>query len=117
MGNGANMASIAQTMAGLLRMAAQQMQTNTPQAIANLTGGEYVLFDNPKGLDEALGLLANHAHNRYQLSFRPKKPVPGPHKIDVYVRNAGGASISARAGYWLTAPAVSNEAQPVEGKK
>jgi VWFA-related protein len=87
----------------LIRWAASQMHTNVPQAVANLTGGEYVLFHNSQGLDQALGMLANHAHNRYQLSFQVKDPTPGPHKIQVSLRDASGALIWARAGYWPTA--------------
>lgn len=95
----------------LLRSSASEMETNVPQAVANLTGGEYVLFNNEKNLDEALGLLANHAHNRYQLSFTVKKPTPGPHKIEVLLREGGNVNISARAGYW--AAATSAQTQPV----
>ncbi len=84
----------------LLRSSASEMETNVPQAVANLTGGEYVLFNNEKNLDEVLGLLANHAHNRYQLSFRVRKPAPGPHKLEVFLRGGGNVRISARAGYW-----------------
>lgn len=91
----------------LIRFSAAQMHTNVPQAVANLTGGEYILFHNPRGLDEALGMLANHAHNRYQLSFQVKNPTPGPHTIQVSLRDASGALVWARAGYWVAAnPAV-----------
>jgi VWFA-related protein len=87
----------------LIKWSASQMHTNVPQAVANLTGGEYVLFHNERGLDEALGMLANHAHNRYQLSFQVKNPSPGPHTIRVSLRDGSGAIIWARAGYWATA--------------
>jgi hypothetical protein len=80
------------------------MDSNIPQAIANLTGGEYVLFHNEKGLDEALGSLANHAHNRYQLSFTVKNPDPGPHRLEVFLREASSARVFARAGYWPSTP-------------
>jgi hypothetical protein len=59
------------------------MHTNVSHAIANLIGGEYVLFNKARGLDEVLELLANHVRNRYQLSFALKEPAPGPHKIQV----------------------------------
>lgn len=89
----------------LLRSAGSSAESNVPQLIANLTGGEYVLFKNRNGLDNALGLLANHAHNRYQLSFVVKNPAPGPHKLEVFLRSGGDVNISARAGYLLsTAP-------------
>ncbi len=92
----------------LLRSSGSEMESNVPQAVANLTGGEYVLFNNEKGLDQALGILANHAHNRYQLSFKTKNPAPGPHRIEVFLREGGAAQLSARAGYWPTA----NSPQP-----
>ena len=93
----------------LLHSSASDMTSNVPQSIANLTGGEYVLFHNEKGLDDALGKLANHAHNRYQLSFRVKNPEPGPHRLEVLLREGGGAQISARAGYW---PLASSSQSP-----
>lgn len=87
----------------LLHNAGSQSGSNIPQTIADLTGGEYVLFKSRKGLDDALGLLANHADNRYQLSFKVKDPTPGLHRLEVLVRHGGGVEISARAGYWATA--------------
>ena len=86
----------------LLKWSASQMHTDVPQAVTNLTGGEYILFHNAQGLDQALGMLANHAHNRYQLSFQVKDPTPGPHTIRVFLRDGSGALIWARAGYWPT---------------
>ena len=96
----------------LMRWSASQMHTNVPQAVANLTGGEYVLFHNSEGLDQALGMLANHAHNRYQLSFQVKDPAPGPHTIQVSLRDASAALIWARAGYWPTANATAKKTNP-----
>jgi VWFA-related protein len=100
-------------LVSLLRSSASGMESNVPQTIANLTGGEYVLFHNDKGLDDALGNLANHAHNRYQLSFRVKNPEPGPHRLEVFLRDGGGAKIFARAGYW---PMTNSTAAPPKTK-
>jgi hypothetical protein len=80
-------------------------QSKIPQAIANLTGGEFVLFNDSRGLDEALGLLANHAHNRYQLSYRVRSSEPGLHRISVRLREPMGVYVAARTSYWLAAPA------------
>ena len=80
-------------------------QSGIPQAIANLTGGEYVRFSDGRGLDEALGLLANHAHNRYQLCYRVKSSEPGLHRISVSLREAAGVYVAARTSYWLAGPA------------
>jgi hypothetical protein len=80
-------------------------QADIPQTIANLTGGEYVLFSDSRGLDDALGLLSNHAHNRYQLSYRVKSSEPGLHRISVQMREQMGVYVAARTSYWQTAPA------------
>jgi len=97
-------------LVSLVRWSAAQMHTNVPQAVANLTGGEYVLFSNAHGLDEVLEVLANHVHNRYQLSFTVKEPTPGPHRIQVHVREGSSARIWARAGYWATGSVTSAKA-------
>jgi VWFA-related protein len=96
----------------LVRWSASQMHTNVPQAVANLSGGEYVLFHNSQGLDQALGMLANHAHNRYQLSFQVKDPEPGPHRIQVSLLDGSGALIWARAGYWPAVNATTTKTNP-----
>jgi VWFA-related protein len=87
-------------------------QADIPQTIANLTGGEYVLFSDSRGLDDALGLLANHAHNRYQLSYRVASSQPGLHRISVGLREPLGVYVAARTSYWLTAPADHPAAHP-----
>jgi hypothetical protein len=79
---------------------AEEMKTNIPQGIADLTGGEYIVFGNAHGFDSALGGLANHAQNRYQLSFQASNPAPGPHKLEVYLARGIGARVVARTGYW-----------------
>ncbi len=100
-GSGASSAAASFDILGLFSLLRSAVaEPNIPQTIANLTGGEYVLFKNTKNLDEALGLLANHVHNRYQLSFTARNPAPGPHKLEVGLRGGGSVIISARAGYW-----------------
>jgi hypothetical protein len=79
-------------------------QKNIPRTVANLTGGEYVLFSDARGLDEALGLLANHAHNRYELSYRVKSSQPGLHRISVRLREPMEVQVAARTSYWQPAP-------------
>jgi hypothetical protein len=86
----------------LLHLAAEEMKANVPQAIADLTGGEYIIFDSPNSFDSALGMLGNHAHGRYHLSFRPNKATPGAHKIDVSLAEPlTGVFVASRRGYWL----------------
>ena len=86
-------------------------QNDIPQTIANLTGGEYVLFSDRRGLDDALGLLANHAHNRYQLSYQVLSREPGMHRISVRMREPMGVSVAARTSYWQRAVAPSGSDQ------
>lgn len=87
-------------------LAIQALRKNTAATIPQMTGGEYLRFNNSKGLDGKIGLLANHVHNRYLLSFQPQNPTPGLHLLRVQLRNPDiGATILARASYWAESPA------------
>lgn len=44
--------------------------------------------------------FTNHLHNRYLLSFEPKDPHPGLHKVSVRLRAPKDAIIAARDRYW-----------------
>jgi hypothetical protein len=81
--------------------AVEAMKINVPQGVADLTGGEYIVFSNTHNFEDALQTLGNHAHNRYQLSFQVKEPTPGLHKLDVYVAKRD-ASVAARKGYLIS---------------
>ena len=59
---------------GALLMARQAMKKNIPKAIAAMTGGEYELFSSRNGFETRMNSFSNHLHNRYLLSFEPKKP-------------------------------------------
>jgi hypothetical protein len=84
----------------LVHQAIESMKANVPQGLADLTGGEYIVFENTHSLDEALSRLSNHAHNRYQLSFQVSQPAPGFHRLEVGLRAPIAAMVFARAGYW-----------------
>ena len=88
----------------LVIMAVQAMRKNTPKTIAEMTGGEYELFKSHKGFESRITEFTNHLHNRYLLSFEPKEPHPGLHKVRVRLRQPQGATIVARDRYWATAP-------------
>lgn len=88
----------------LLILAAQAMRKNTPKTIAELTGGEYELFKSHQGFESRMVEFANHLHNRYLLSFEPKDPHPGLHKVSVRLRQGQDVTILARERYWATAP-------------
>jgi hypothetical protein len=88
----------------LLVIAMQAMRKNAPKTIAGLTGGEYELFTSHGGFEAHMLDFANHLQNRYLLSFEPKDPHPGLHKISVRLREPKGSTILARERYWATVP-------------
>jgi VWFA-related protein len=75
---------------------------NTPQAIAAQTGGEYELFESRPRFETRMMDFTNHLHNRYVLSFEPKNPKSGLHRIGVRLKRAGTATVLARSSYWVT---------------
>jgi VWFA-related protein len=84
----------------LLIVAAQAMRKNAPKTIAAMTGGEYELFKSHAGFESRMVEFANHLHNRYLLSFEPKDPHPGLHRVRVRLRQSADAIILARDRYW-----------------
>ncbi|HZR56625.1 MAG TPA: VWA domain-containing protein [Terriglobales bacterium] len=87
-----------------LIMAAHAMRKNIPKAIASMTGGEYELFSSRKSFETRMTSFSNHLHSRYLLSFEPKNPHPGLHEIRVRLKEAGTATVLARASYWVREP-------------
>jgi VWFA-related protein len=96
-------------------MASQGMRKNIPKAIATMTGGEYELFKSGNGFDNRMNEFDNHLYNRYLLSFAPKSPHPGLHRIKVRMKDATHASVLARNSYWVPpeSPDRSLSDQPV----
>lgn len=80
--------------------AAGALRRNTPQSIADLTGGEFFHFHNAKDLREGLIRMANDVPSAYVLSFRPSTPSPGLHALRVQLRDRPGLVIRARSQYW-----------------
>jgi hypothetical protein len=94
--------------AGLLApilFAIQAVRKNAAAAIPQMTGGEYLRFNNGKALDQKMALLTNQIHNRYMLSFQPTDPRPGLHMLCVSLRKDIGARVLARTDYWAEGPA------------
>jgi VWFA-related protein len=85
-------------------MAVQAMRKNTPKTIASMTGGEYELFKSHVGFESRMTEFSNHLHNRYLLSFEPKDPHPGLHRVRVRLRESADVSILARERYWAGTP-------------
>lgn len=86
-------------------MTRQAFRRNVTKAMASMSGGEYELFKSRKGFEDDLTDFANHLHNRYMLSFQPKEPHPGPHRIDVHVLETSKATVLARTMYWAAVDA------------
>jgi VWFA-related protein len=82
-----------------LRMAVASMKKNVPRGIAEMTGGEYELFESRKKFETRVNDFDNHLHSRYLLSFQPKDPKTGLHEIHVRLRS-GNATVLARSNYW-----------------
>ena len=83
------------------------LRRNVPETIADLTGGEYYTFKNPKTISRDLEAIANHVPNRYILSFQPKSPHPGLHALSVHLKNYNNVEILARTSYWADSEAPS----------
>ncbi len=87
-----------------LRMAVASMKKNVPKGVAEMTGGEYELFESRKKFETRMNDFDNHLHSRYLLSFQPKDPKPGLHEIRVHLRS-GNATALARSNYWSNSSA------------
>ena len=79
---------------------AQAMRKNVPSTVAAMTGGEYELFATRKKFEVRMNDFTNHLHSRYLLSFAPKNPHPGLHRITVRIKDAGDSTVLARTSYW-----------------
>ncbi|MFT4111975.1 VWA domain-containing protein [Silvibacterium sp.] len=83
------------------------LKRNVPESIAGMTGGEFFKFSNEKNLQKDLAAITNHVPNRYLLSFRPQSPAPGPHALEVKLKEYPKLEVTARRAYWVepTVPA------------
>ncbi len=88
----------------LMGHARAAMKSNMAKAISAQTGGEYELFASRQRFETRMIDFTNHLHSRYLLSFEPKDPHPGPHRIQVRLRKPGTATVLARSSYWATSP-------------
>lgn len=81
-------------------MALAAMKKNVAKQIALMSGGEYAPFTRDKAFESEVTEVAQHARNRYLLSFSPTDPTPGLHSLRVRTTQNYGARIVARANYW-----------------
>jgi VWFA-related protein len=85
-----------------LAAARQAMRKNSAKALASMTGGEYESFATRKGFESDMLSFANHLHSRYRLSFEPKNPHPGLHRIRVRLKHAdSNQTVLFRSSYWV----------------
>jgi VWFA-related protein len=85
-----------------LAAARQAMRKNSAKALASMTGGEYEMFATRKGFESDMLSFANHLRSRYRLSFEPKNPHPGLHRIQVRLKHAdSNQTVLYRSTYWV----------------
>lgn len=77
------------------------LSRNVPKTLANLTGGEYLDFNDASSLANRMYALMNDLPNRYLLSFRPTSLSPGPHALRLKVVGQPKLIIDARNTYWI----------------
>lgn len=83
-----------------LLMAIAAMHKNVARELAVMSGGEYAPFNRERSFEQRVAEVANHARNRYILSFRPTDTTPGLHLLKVRLTQDYGAHLVARASYW-----------------
>ena len=86
---------------GIFSALTKSAKENVPQTIAEMSGGEYYLFNDEKKLEDRMADVNNHFFNQYLLSFTPKKLSLGQHSLRVEVRGRSDVAFSARTGYWV----------------
>jgi VWFA-related protein len=94
-----------------LFMVVQAFKKNVTKEVAHMSGGEYNTFTADKGFEKRVVESAQHARNRYLITFSPTDPTPGLHTIRVRLAQDYGAHIVARANYWKEPPAVGPDAR------
>ena len=82
------------------------LRTNTAEAVAKLTGGEFFHFHEAKDLKRGLIAVSNDVPNYYILSFRPTSLTPGIHALHVEIRNRRDAVLRSRSEYWIESDAA-----------
>jgi VWFA-related protein len=83
-----------------LAMIIPAFKKNVTKELAHMSGGEYHPFTGDKGFEQRVVESAQHARNRYLITFSPSDPTPGLHNIRVRTVQDYGARIVARANYW-----------------
>jgi VWFA-related protein len=90
----------AMSMISTLAMIVPAFKKNVAKEVAAMSGGEYHAFTGDKAFESRVVESAQHARNRYLITFSPSDPTPGLHTIRVRTVQDYGARIVARANYW-----------------
>ncbi len=86
-----------------LAMIIPAFKKNVTKELSHMSGGEYHVFTGDKGFEKRVVESAQHARNRYLITFSPTDPTPGLHTIRVRTVQDYGARVIARANYWREA--------------
>ena len=84
--------------------ATDSLKHNVPESVARMTGGEYFPFKNAKTLRQGIVSISSDLPNYYMLSLRPESPSPGPHLLQVRLRDRPDLRLQSRTLYWVEAP-------------
>jgi VWFA-related protein len=90
-------------MISTLFMVVQAFKKNVAKEVAAMSGGEYHVFTGDKAFESRVVESAQHARNRYLITFSPSDPTPGLHTIKVRLAEDYGARVVARENYWMEA--------------
>jgi VWFA-related protein len=77
------------------------LRSNTAEAIAQLTGGEFFHFHEDKDLKAGLIAASNDVPNYYVLSFHPTPLAPGMHALHLEIKGSSHLVIKSRTEYWM----------------
>jgi VWFA-related protein len=91
----------AMNMVSALFLLVQAFKKNVTKEIAHMSGGEYHVFTGDKAFESRVVESAQHARNRYLITFSPSDLTPGLHTIRVRLAQDYGARVVARANYWM----------------
>lgn len=91
-----------------LLAAGHGLRRNVPKTVANLTGGEYLVFKNLNTLTDDLLTVSNDVPSYYVLTFSPRSPSPGFHALELKVKDRPRLIVKARNAYWVDNAATKN---------
>ena len=85
---------------GPLLMTMNATRKNVAKGLASMTGGEYELFASRNSFEDRMFDFTNRLHSRYVLTFQPKQPHLGLHRLSVRMRQSNDLIVLARTSYW-----------------